>query len=64
MLCVETPYYTAEGHVEIRCRAEDFGWQAVRVSTFGSAVVDAFYLIGSDLDEARIGKAVLAAAQT
>lgn len=40
--------------------------RGARVSTFGSAVVDAFYLVGGELDPARsdqIGKAVLAAAQ-
>ena len=39
--------------------------RGARVSTFGSAVVDAFYLIGDDLEPVRldrIGKAVLAAA--
>ncbi|MFB9323322.1 [protein-PII] uridylyltransferase [Cryptosporangium minutisporangium] len=37
--------------------------RGARVSTFGSAVVDAFYLIGSDLERDEIAKAVLAAAQ-
>lgn len=43
------------------------GVRGARVSTFGSAVVDAFYLIGSDLEQVRrdqIGKAVVAAAQS
>ncbi|SHM32133.1 [protein-PII] uridylyltransferase [Cryptosporangium aurantiacum] len=37
--------------------------RGARISTFGSAVVDAFYLIGSDLEQDEITKAVLAAAQ-
>ncbi|TQS44294.1 [protein-PII] uridylyltransferase [Cryptosporangium phraense] len=36
--------------------------RGARVSTFGSAVVDAFYLTGNDLPTEEIGKAVLAAA--
>ncbi|GAA0279480.1 [protein-PII] uridylyltransferase [Cryptosporangium japonicum] len=36
--------------------------RGARISTFGSAVVDAFYLTGSDLAQDAIGKAVLAAA--
>jgi len=38
--------------------------RGARISTFGSAVVDAFYLIGGGLERDEIGKAVLAAAAT